>query len=88
MLGAAAVIAGAATVAGALTPASGAVVAAFDLGRIFSIVPLGAWQLLDGRPEIVLRVAMMIALVMLGPGAQSVDAYLFGRREIVFPHAH
>jgi hypothetical protein len=28
------------------------------------------------------------ALVLLGPGAHSIDAYLFGRREIVIPQAH
>jgi uncharacterized membrane protein YphA (DoxX/SURF4 family) len=81
------VIAGAATLAGALTPASSAALAAIDLARIFSLVPLASWQLLDGRPEILLRAALAVALVMLGPGAHSVDAYLFGRREIVFPTA-
>lgn len=80
-------IAGAATLAGALTPASSAALAAIDLVRLFSIVPPAAWQLLDGRPGILLRVALAVALVMLGPGAHSVDAYLFGRREIVFPNA-
>ena len=80
-------IAGAATLAGILTPASSAVLAAIDLARIFSLLPLASWQLLDGRPGILLRAALAVALVMLGPGAHSVDAYLFGRREIVFPNA-
>jgi hypothetical protein len=62
-------------------------VAAIDLARIFSIVPIAAWSLFDGRPEILLRLALAVALIMLGPGAHSVDAYLFGRREIVFPQA-
>jgi uncharacterized membrane protein YphA (DoxX/SURF4 family) len=88
LVGVAAVIAGAATIAGVLTPASGAVLAGFDLCRVLSVVPLAAWSFLDGRPEIVLRAAVTIALVMLGPGAQSIDAYLFGRREIVFPGDH
>jgi hypothetical protein len=26
------------------------------------------------------------ALALLGPGAHSMDAYLFGRREIIIPH--
>jgi uncharacterized membrane protein YphA (DoxX/SURF4 family) len=81
------VIAGVATLAGLLTPASSAVLAAIDLARIFSIVPIAAWSLFDGRPEILLRLALAVALIMLGPGAHSVDAYLFGRREIVFPQA-
>ena len=78
-------IAGASTIAGALTPASSAVLAAIDLARIFAIVPPAASPLLDGRPEILLHVALVVALVMLGPGAHSIDACLFGRREIVIP---
>ena len=27
-----------------------------------------------------------LALALLGPGAHSIDAYLFGRREIIIPH--
>jgi uncharacterized membrane protein YphA (DoxX/SURF4 family) len=36
----------------------------------------GAWSV----------VAVAVALVLLGPGALSLDARLFGRREIIFPH--
>jgi uncharacterized membrane protein YphA (DoxX/SURF4 family) len=33
-----------------------------------------------------LVLAVIFALALLGPGALSIDAYLFGRREIVFKH--
>lgn len=39
-----------------------------------------------GRMGTALLVADALALVLLGPGAYSVDALLFGRREIVIPH--
>lgn len=35
--------------------------------------------------SLVLLVGGCLALVLLGPGAWSVDAWLFGRREIVIP---
>jgi uncharacterized membrane protein YphA (DoxX/SURF4 family) len=35
--------------------------------------------------SVVLLVAGCLALVLLGPGAWSLDAWLFGRREIVIP---
>jgi hypothetical protein len=34
----------------------------------------------------VLIIADTAALVLLGPGAFSLDAHLFGRREIMIPH--
>lgn len=35
----------------------------------------------------VLRVAIAVSVALLGPGAYSVDAHLFGRREIVIPRS-
>jgi uncharacterized membrane protein YphA (DoxX/SURF4 family) len=43
------------------------------------------WAILDG-PGTVLVIVDAVALAALGPGAYSVDAYLFGRREIVMPN--
>jgi hypothetical protein len=39
---------------------------------------------LDGSTA-ALVVIDAIALAMLGPGAHSIDAHLFGRREIIIP---
>jgi uncharacterized membrane protein YphA (DoxX/SURF4 family) len=76
-------LAGLALIAGCYTPAGGALLTAADLCRLLAIVPMPALQLLQGGPAILLRIAVALALVMLGPGAHSVDAYLFGRREIL-----
>jgi len=37
------------------------------------------------KPSDVLAFAIAIAIVLLGPGALSLDARLFGRREIIIP---
>ena len=78
-------LAGLVLIAGWYTPAAGALLTAADLCRLLAIVPIPALQLLNGGPAILLRIAVALALVMLGPGAHSVDAYLFGRREIMIP---
>jgi uncharacterized membrane protein YphA (DoxX/SURF4 family) len=39
----------------------------------------------DTRISILLAAAMLVAVLLLGPGAFSVDARLFGRREIIIP---
>jgi len=78
-------LAGVVLIAGWYTPAAGALLTASDVCRLLAIVPIPALQLLHGGPAIVLRIAVAVALMMLGPGAHSVDAYLFGRREILIP---
>ena len=42
-------------------------------------------SLLPGKLAMVLVVVIGLALVLLGPGAFSLDSRLFGRREITFP---
>jgi uncharacterized membrane protein YphA (DoxX/SURF4 family) len=72
---------------GLLTPAAGALVALTSIA-----VAAGALR----PPLVVLRdplslaflVIVALAIVLLGPGAYSLDAYFFGRREIVIPDAH
>lgn len=47
--------------------------------------------ILDSRQSAVFAVTMLFGIVVLGPGAFSVDARLFGRREIIIPppaHPH
>ena len=44
-----------------------------------------AMTLVDLGFDGVLAVAMAISLALLGPGAYSIDARLFGRREITIP---
>ena len=39
----------------------------------------------DARLSLILLMAMTVAIFLLGPGAYSLDARLFGRREIIIP---
>jgi hypothetical protein len=73
-----AIASGMTLVAGFLTPASVAVAAIATIVVVMAGAPAtSAGVLID-------RVAAVFAL--LGPGAHSLDAYLFGRREIIIPH--
>jgi len=71
-------------VAGFLTPGAAAGVSVSTLAIAASTASFGAslatpW---DGAWFVA---ADALALAMLGPGAHSIDAWLFGRREIVIP---
>ena len=63
---------------GLWTPASGMLAAILELWIAFS----GA----DHLRGVLLLAALGVALAMLGPGAWSVDARLFGRKRIEIPY--
>jgi uncharacterized membrane protein YphA (DoxX/SURF4 family) len=77
--------AGAALLAGLLTPIAGLVVCLGVLGIGFSTVPAPMPNLFDEKLPVILTAIMTAAIVFLGPGAFSMDARLFGRREIIIP---
>lgn len=61
--------------AGLWTPIVGSLVAGFAVWAVFSRT---------GDPwALILLAAMSVALAMLGPGAWSMDALLFGRRRMI-----
>jgi uncharacterized membrane protein YphA (DoxX/SURF4 family) len=83
-----AIASGMTLVAGFLTPGSGAV------AGLTTVVIVVTWTPSSPAPSLVLdKVAAFFvladatALALLGPGAHSMDAHLFGRREIIIPHA-
>jgi uncharacterized membrane protein YphA (DoxX/SURF4 family) len=72
---------------GFLTPVVSVLAAAVILGDALSLLPAVAWSLLEGELAPLELVIMAAAIALLGPGAFSLDAHLFGRHEIVIPPA-
>ena len=84
-IGLVAILVGAALVIGFLTPLAGVSSAIINSAiGISLIVGSGAVPHDKAWTEIDL-VVISIAVVLLGPGAFSLDAHLFGRREIIIP---
>jgi uncharacterized membrane protein YphA (DoxX/SURF4 family) len=54
-------------------------------GVALSLLPLGTPDLFDTRLADIFAAAILLAVFFLGPGAFSVDARVFGRREIIIP---
>ncbi len=74
-------IAGLMMIVGFCTPIAGGLAAAIGLAATLSWRPLGALAL-DPKLASSEFVALACVLAALGPGAYSLDAHLFGRREI------
>jgi uncharacterized membrane protein YphA (DoxX/SURF4 family) len=86
-IGLLAIALGALLVVGFLTPFAAALIV---IGSAALAQPW--WPVLSAGPDpdrllVLLVAAVAIAVVPLGPGAFSLDARLFGRREIVIPAA-
>jgi uncharacterized membrane protein YphA (DoxX/SURF4 family) len=78
-------VAGLALLAGLLTPIASLLTGLGAVSLGFSLVSAPALNLFDSKVASVLILIVAIAIVFLGPGAFSVDARLFGRREIIIP---
>jgi uncharacterized membrane protein YphA (DoxX/SURF4 family) len=83
-MGLAAGICGVLLIVGFLTPLASAVYGLSTLAAAFSWLP-DSEGFLGGTWCLALLIAISAAMVLLGPGANSVDARLFGRREIIIP---
>jgi uncharacterized membrane protein YphA (DoxX/SURF4 family) len=70
-----------------LTPFAASLAEIFSLGVALSWLPSSIPDVFGGAPATVFMVVMAAAVLLLGPGAFSLDARWFGRREIVFPRA-
>jgi hypothetical protein len=71
--------------AGFLTPVAGFLVGLCFAGIALSWFPAPSWGMHDGRLVAYGMIVTAAAIVLLGPGAFSLDGRLFGRREIVIP---
>jgi len=79
--------AGVGLLAGILTPAISLLVVLVGIGYGFSWIPSPTANLFNTRLAVIHLIALGLALFCLGPGAFSLDAWLFGRREIHIPNA-
>ncbi len=86
-IGFAALIVGTLLVIGLLTPIAGAVGVLGAVGLGFSLLPPCTPALFDAKLPIILAASMLIAIMLLGPGAFSIDARMYGRREIIIPRS-
>ncbi|HEX8398521.1 MAG TPA: hypothetical protein VF644_13895 [Pyrinomonadaceae bacterium] len=73
-------VVGASLLAGFLTPLCGTVISLGGALSIFSSIQRGKLEM----PVFCITV-ISAAVILLGPGAFSIDARLFGRREIIIP---
>jgi uncharacterized membrane protein YphA (DoxX/SURF4 family) len=70
---------------GLLTPLTGALVALGAIGIKFSWIPACSRSLFASYVPAVFAVTILLTIIVLGPGAFSIDARIFGRREIIIP---
>ena len=78
-------VAGILLLIGFLTPIAGSVAGLGAIGAAFSLFPVSSPTLFDSKMAVVFALTMLLGIILLGPGAFSLDARMFGRREIIFP---
>ena len=76
---------GVCVLAGILTPVASLLAISGNIGYALSWIPAPAANLFDSKIAIIYTITMATAIAFLGPGAFSLDARLFGRREIYIP---
>jgi len=74
---------GAFLLAGLMTPVVAVIVAIGGIGVALAWIP--GLDFFDGSFAVINRIVLSIAIALLGPGAFSLDALMFGRREITIP---
>jgi len=72
---------------GFLTPIASVLAGVACIASTISLLPAPTGNLFDGALVSVEMLVMAVSVALLGPGAFSLDARLFGRREIVIPPA-
>jgi uncharacterized membrane protein YphA (DoxX/SURF4 family) len=72
---------------GFLTPIASVLAGVACMASTISLLPAPTGNLFDGALVSLEMMVMAVSVALLGPGAFSLDARLFGRREIVIPPA-
>jgi uncharacterized membrane protein YphA (DoxX/SURF4 family) len=80
-----AIAGGALLTVGFLTPFAALVVALEGAGVALSLLPSCSPNLFDANLAAVFAGVIWLAILLLGPGAFSIDARMFGRREVIIP---
>ena len=70
---------------GFLTPIAGVIVGVCAAAVGFSLIPACSKTLFDSSVSVIFAVTILTAVIVLGPGEFSLDARVFGRREIIIP---
>jgi uncharacterized membrane protein YphA (DoxX/SURF4 family) len=76
---------GASVLIGFLLPVAGVLLALATIGATVSWFPAPAVNLFDQKLLVLLIITVDVAMMLMGPGSLSVDARLFGPREIIIP---
>ncbi len=80
-----AIVSGASLLLGFLTPIGAILTGVGCAVMTFSWIPSPEHSLIELRLSAILVVIVAGAILLLGPGALSIDARIFGRREIIIP---
>lgn len=70
---------------GCLTRVAALMAAMVCTGSLFSWLPASTLDIFASKLPTILVAVITLAVICLGPGAFSLDAILFGRRELVIP---
>jgi uncharacterized membrane protein YphA (DoxX/SURF4 family) len=73
---------------GFLTPLAGAIVGLDMVGISLSVLPSTTAGVFDSRTALIFGLTILLAIIGAGPGRFSLDARVFGRREIIIPLPH
>ena len=85
VLGAFALVTGLILLIGFFTPYTALLVGLNIIGVALSVLPAPSSNLFDSRAALVFALTIVVAVIGVGPGRFSVDARVFGRREIIIP---